>query len=243
VNNRRVEFALTNHNTVPIIFENGLGARFEWWKKVLPDISKDSTTFAYNRPGYGKSDVVSTPRDGNHVVDELRELLKSNGLKPPYVLVGHSLGGLYMQLFARHYPNEVSALVLVDSTHPAQLKDKGAPENWPAWFRLMYGATTSAVEKEELNAINSTGEAVLALPTFTDKPVIILSALQPMNEKSELANDANEKRKDFVRLYPGAKQVWVDSDHDIPLDKPESVITAIREVMAKISAINAKDKP
>jgi hypothetical protein len=83
----------------------------------------------------------------------------------------------------------------------------------------------------------------LALPTFTDKPVIILSALQPMNEKSELANDANEKRKDFVRLYPGAKQVWVDSGHDIPLDKPESVITAIREVMAKISVINAKDKP
>jgi pimeloyl-ACP methyl ester carboxylesterase len=217
---------------VPIIFENGLGARFEWWKKVLPDISKDSTTFAYNRPGYGKSDVVSTPRDGNHVVDELRELLKSKGLKPPYVLVGHSLGGLYMQLFARRYPNEVSALVLVDSTHPAQLQDKGAPENWPAWFRLMYGATTSAVEKEELNAINSTGEAVLALPTFTDKPVIILSALQPMNEKSDL-----------VRLYPGAKQVWVDSGHDIPLDKPESVITAIREVMAKISVINAKDKP
>lgn len=243
LNNRRVEYALTSHNTIPVVFENGLGGRFEWWAKVLPEISKDTTTFVYNRPGYGKSDVVSSPRDGTHVVDELRELLKSKGLKPPYVLVGHSLGGLYMQLFARRYPDEVSALILVDSTHPAQLQGKGAPENWPTWFRMVYGAATSAVEKQELNAINSTGEAVLALPTFTGKPVVVLSALEPMVAKSELANDANEKRKDFVRLYPGSKQVWVDSGHDIPLAKPESVIAAIREVLGKISLINAKDKP
>ena len=243
VNSRQVEYASINHNTVPVVFENGLGARFEWWAKVLSEISNDTTTFAYNRPGYGKSDLVATPRDGSHVVDELRELLKSKGLKPPYVLVGHSLGGLYMQLFARRYPDEVAALVLVDSTHPAQLQGKGARENWPAWFRLTYGVATSAVEKQELNAINATGEAVLALPSFTQKPVIILSALQPMEAKSELANDANEKRKDFVRLYPNAKQVWVDSGHDIPLDKPESVIAAIREVMAKIVSKNAKDKP
>ncbi len=241
VNNRQVEYAITNHQTTPIIFESGLGGRFEWWKKVLPEIDKDNTTFAYNRPGYGNSDAVSTPRDGSHVVDELRGLLKSKGLQPPYVLVGHSLGGLYMQLFARRYPDEVSALVLVDSTHPAQLQGKGAPENWPTWFRLAYGATTSAVEIQELNAINSTGEAVLALPSFTQKPVIILSALEPMQAKSALADDANQKRQDFMRLYPNTKQVWVDSGHGIPLDKPESVIAAIREVMAKISLINSKN--
>lgn len=133
------------------------------------------------------------------------------------------------------------ALVLVDSTHLAQLQGRGAPENWPIWFRLAYGATTSAVEKQELNAINSTGEAVLALPSFTQKPVIILSALEPMQAKSALADDANQKRQDFMRLYPNAKQVWVDSGRGIPLDKPESVIAAIREVMAKISLINSKD--
>lgn len=243
LNNRRVEYALSSHNTVPVVFENGLGGRIEWWAKVLPEISKDNTTFVYNRPGNGNSDAVSSPRDGSHVVEELRELLKSKGLKPPYVLVGHSLGGLYMQLFARRYPDEVAALVLVDSTHPAQLKGKGAPENWPTWFRLTYGAATSAVEKAELNAINTTGEEVLALPSFTQKPVIILSALEPMEAKSKLANDANEKRKDLVRLYPGSKQVWVDSGHAIPLDKPESVISAIREVMLQIPSFNLKNAP
>lgn len=52
-----------------------------------------------------------------------------------------------------------------------------------------------------------------------------------MKEKSSLANDANKKRKDIARLYPNAKQIWVDSDHGILLENPESVISAIREVL------------
>jgi pimeloyl-ACP methyl ester carboxylesterase len=231
INNQWVEYVLATRGTQTVVFENGLGGTIDWWADVFPEISKNTTAFAYNRPGYGKSTLTSTPRDGIHVVDELRLLLRSKNLKPPYILVGHSLGGLYIQLFARCYPDEVSALVLVDSTHPAQLKDKGSPKNWPSWFRLTYGIVTSAVEKEEMNAINATGEAVLALPTFTGKPVIVLSALQPMKEKSELADDANEKRKDIARLYPGSKQIWVDSGHGIPLEKPDSVISAIREVL------------
>ncbi len=231
IENRRVEYVLVKHETGTVVFENGLGGTMLWWKKVFPEISKDTTAFAYNRPGYGKSDAISTPRDGIHIVDELRSLLRSKGLNPPYVLVGHSLGGLYMQLFARHYPDEVNALILVDSTHPAQFKDKGSTENWPAWLRLAFGMTLSQVGEAEMNAINSTGEAVLTLPPFTGKPVIVLSALQPMKEKSELADDANEKRKDIAKLYPGSKQIWVDCGHGIPLDKPESVISAIREVL------------
>ena len=231
ISDRKVEFALTRHDTTPVVFENGLGGKMEYWKKVIPEISSDTTTFVYHRPGYGRSDAASTPRDGTHVVDELRSLLQSKGLNPPYLLVGHSLGGLYMQLFAKRYPNEVSALILVDSTHPEQFKGKGTPDNWPSWFRIAFSLLTSKVEKEEMKNINQTGEAVLRLPSFTGKPVIILSASQPMKNKSELADDANEKRKDIVRLYPGAKQIWVDSGHVIPLEKPESIISAIREVL------------
>lgn len=231
VDNRRVEYTLTRNGNQAVIFENGLGGTMDWWAKVFLEISKNTTAFAYNRPGYGKSDSVSTPRDGIHIVDELRSLLKSKNLNPPYVLVGHSLGGLYMQLFARRYPDEVSALVLVDSTHPKQLKGAGSSENWPTWLRIMFGVATSAVVKEELNAINVTGEDVLQLATFTGKPVFVLSALQPMKENSTLADDANEKRKDIARLYPGSKQIWVDSGHGIPLEKPEAIISTIREVL------------
>ncbi len=233
IDHRQVEYSLIRNNSESaiVVFENGLSGKMHSWDKIIPEISKEATTFAYNRPGYGSSGSVSTPRDGLHIVEELRGLLKRNGLKPPYVLVGHSFGGLYMQLFARRYPEEVTGLVLVDSTHPNHFKGNGAIDNWPTWLRVAFLWYLSSTAREELDLINTTGDEVLALPSFTGKPVIVLSALRPLEEKSKIADDANEKRKDIVHLYPGAKQVWVDSGHDIPKEKPKSVIEAIRDVL------------
>lgn len=235
INDRHTEFALTQHDTVPVVFETGLGGRMEWWKKVIPEISKDTTTFAYNRPGYGNSDPVSTPRDGLHIVDELRMLLRSKGVNPPYILVGHSLGGLYMQLFARRYPDEVSALILVDSTHPKQLEGEGSLDRQSFLVQGLLGVFVTGTAKEELDLLPQTGEQLLRFPTLLNKPVFVLSASEPMKEKSPLADDANAKRKDIARFYPGSKQIWVDSGHGIPLEKPEAVISAIREALLKQS--------
>jgi len=231
ITNRRVEYSLVRNGDATVVFENGLSGKLNWWAKVLPEISKNATTFAYNRPGYGRSDSVSTPRDGLHIVEELRTLLKSNGLKPPYVLVGHSFGGLLMQLFARKYPEEVSALVLIDSTHPMQFKDKGSIEKWPAWIRVLFHLYLLPAARDEFDLIGATGEEVLALPAFSGKSVMVLSAMKPMNQKGELADDANEKRREIAKLYPGSQQIWVDSGHGIPLEKPQAVIDAIRQVL------------
>jgi pimeloyl-ACP methyl ester carboxylesterase len=231
IGNRNVEFALTRHDTPPVVFENGLGGRMEWWEKVLPEISNDTTTFAYNRPGYGNSDPPATPRDGLHIVDELRALLRDKGMKPPYILVGHSLGGLYMQLYARRYPEEVSVLILIDSTHPQQLDGEGALEKQSFLTRGLLGILVTGTAKDELDLLPQTGKQMLDLPTLSGKPIFILSASKPLDEKSMVADDANAKRKDIARLYPGSKQIWVDSGHGIPLEKPEMVVAAIREAL------------
>ena len=231
IGNRNVEFAMTRHDTPPVVFENGLGGRMEWWEKVLPAISNDTTTFAYNRPGYGNSDPVATSRDGLHIVDELRALLRNSGLKPPYILVGHSLGGLYMQIYARRYPEEVSALILVDSTHPQQIDGDGALEKQSFLVRGLLGVLVTGTAKDELDLLAQTGKQVLDLPTFSGKPIFVLSASKPLDEKSTVADDANAKRKDIARLYPGSKHIWVDSGHAIPLEKPEAVVAAIREAL------------
>ncbi|WP_210332612.1 alpha/beta fold hydrolase [Methylosinus sp. H3A] len=217
-----------------VVFENGLGGRLEWWSKVLPDIATETTVFAYNRPGIGASAPATTPRDGVTVVEELRATLRARGIAPPYVLVGHSIGGLYVQLYARRHPNEVAGLVLVDSTHPEQLSGAGAREKWPVLVKLAIDVASPGVAQEELASLPATGAALVALPPFTGKPVTILSAAKPMSESSELARDSNAKRIDILRLNPGARQVWVDSGHAIPLEKPEAVVTAIREILSTL---------
>jgi pimeloyl-ACP methyl ester carboxylesterase len=241
INDRQIEFALTRHNTIPIVFENGLGGRMEWWHKVVSELSSDTTTFVYNRPGYGKSEPVTEPRDGLHVVEELRALLLSHDLKPPYILVGHSMGGLYMQLYARRYPDEAHALILVDSTHPRQLEGQGALDKQSLLTRGLLGVLVTGVARQELELLPQTGEQVLGYPTLQDKPVFVLSASEPLKEKSPQADDVNTKRRDIVRLYPGAIQIWVDSGHGIPLEKPDAVVSAIREALS-MQAGHARSK-
>lgn len=240
---RAVEHVVAGQGTPVAVFENGLDGRLQWWAKVLPEVAKETTVFAYNRAGTGSSAASTQPLSGDEVVDGLRRNLRAVGLAPPYVLVGHSLGGLYMQLYARRYPQEVAGLVLVDSTHPEQLKGAGALENWPAWFRWTLNAWMSEASSQELAALSTTGSEVLALPPISGKPVLVLSALRPMGETSELARDSNAKRMDIARLYPGSKQVWVDSGHVIPLEKPEAVIAAIREVVASVRAVGVPVSP
>ena len=136
-----------------------------------------------------------------------------------------------MQLFARRYPDEVSALILVDSTHPQQLEGDGALEKQSLWVRGLLGVLMTGTARQELEMLSQTGRQVLSLPTLAGKPVFVLSASEPLKEKSPLADDANAKRKDIIRLYPGSKQIWVESGHVIPLEKPEAVISAIHEAI------------
>lgn len=148
-----------------IVIENGLRADLDGWQAVIaglaPATQQGWALLAYNRPGIGRSEATERPRDGHQVVADLRELLRQQGLRPPYLLVGHSLGGLYQQLFAREYPQEVAGLVLVDAVYPGVIKK---PEEFPFYTRWAKGLFMGRMAARETDAIHATGEQVLALP-------------------------------------------------------------------------------
>lgn len=231
INNDTVEYTLTRNTTPTVVFESGMDGGLNWWSKVYPSIAKQYSAFAYNRPGYGASDPDITPRDGEHVVEELRTILHAKNIAPPYILVGHSLGGLYMQYFTRKYPQEVAALILVDSTHPLQLEGAGAQEKWPLWVKIVFGAITSKTGKAEMRALKTTGQQVMALPVPTNIPIYVLSADIPVDRTFPLSVDADQKRRDIKNLYPGSTQIWVKSGHAVPYDNPDAVISAIQTAM------------
>jgi pimeloyl-ACP methyl ester carboxylesterase len=224
-----------------VVFEAGSRGTMEKWGKVLEAASRDATVFAYNRPGYGNSEAAATPRDGRTVVEELRQLLRHKGLTPPYVLVGHSLGGLYMQLFARAYPEEVQALVLVDTLYPRVVKPTA---DFPWATRLAARMLFSRTVWQEIEKIDETGEAVLALADIDDKPIVRLTN-EPKPHAGELppiAVDFGAFRMDKAtrelvqKLYPKARNVVADSSHQIALSTPEVVVKAIHEVVTAASA-------
>jgi pimeloyl-ACP methyl ester carboxylesterase len=92
------------------------------WVWVQPAVAATTRVCAYDRAGWGWSDDGPAPRDAAQHARELRTLLERAGVPGPYVLVGHSLGGLYARSYADHYPEGVAGMVLVDASHPDQAR-------------------------------------------------------------------------------------------------------------------------
>lgn len=131
-----------------VVFENGLRGTLDTWSNVIAPLANLASVFAYNRPGYGNSQATQTPRDGITIVEELRLTLQQKGQSPPSILVGHSLGGLYMQLFARSHPDEVRGLVDLIYQTGEQLESLGAIDDKPIiqLINKPTGATAIAVD-------------------------------------------------------------------------------------------------
>lgn len=101
-----------------VILEGGLGAPFFVWSLVQPKIADLARVCSYDRAGYAWSDATPQPRTARQMADELHSLLQRSGESAPYLLVGHSLGGIIARVYAAQYPQQVSGLVLVDARHP-----------------------------------------------------------------------------------------------------------------------------
>lgn len=218
-----------------VVFENGLRGDIDGWRAVLaglaPATRQGWALFAYNRPGIGRSEPTERPRDGQHVVTELHELLRQQGLKPPFLLVGHSLGGLYQQLFARTYPTEVCGLVLVDAVYPGIIK---RPEDFPLYARIAKRLFMSRMAAGETDAIHATGQQVLALPWPAQIPVERL--INVPRSAGAVAVDLgviNDDEATIARvraMYPAARTTVLDSDHQIQKANPEAVVQAVLNV-------------
>ncbi len=103
-----------------VVFDAALGASSISWSLVFPEVARLTRACVYDRAGFGWSDAGPMPRTAGRIADELHLLLVRAGVPPPYVLVGHSFGGLVMRLFSARHPSDVAALVLIEPAIPAE---------------------------------------------------------------------------------------------------------------------------
>jgi pimeloyl-ACP methyl ester carboxylesterase len=104
--------------TPTVILDSGLGDSYISWNKVQPEIAQFTCVCSYDRAGLGYSDSSPRPRTGKDIAEELHALLHNAGISPPYILVGHSMGGYDVRLDASLHRGEVAGMVLVDASHP-----------------------------------------------------------------------------------------------------------------------------
>lgn len=114
----RMHIYCTGIGSPTVLLESAADMMSADWGWIRPEIAKQTRVCAYDRAGMGWSDPSPLPRDARQVSAELHLLLNKAGIEGPYILVGHSVGGLYVRMFANQYPEEVVGMVLVDPGHP-----------------------------------------------------------------------------------------------------------------------------
>ncbi len=126
----RVQMKVVGTSGPVVVMESGLPGKLEDWWMVQREVGKFARAVAYDRAGLGKSEEASGVRDARTIARELHTALANAGLAPPYVMVGHSMGGVYVRVFAGMYPAEVSGMVLADPTQGDTYEPMEAVEKW-----------------------------------------------------------------------------------------------------------------
>lgn len=236
VDGRRLAYVRLGEGDPPIVFLAGAGMDIDSWFKVLPEVASFRTVIAVDRLGVGKSDRPTVPQTGGIIVAALRSLLALAEVPPPYVLVGHSLGGLHVELFARLHPDEVAGVVLVEAASPEEAMDPLRP----GITARAIGAVAGAIDRlhgrprglDEVDHVVETVRQIGAASPFPDISLVVVTGGKRMRMVPGAAFAAHqEAQRGRAALAPRGRQVIAEASGHFPqLLDPDVVIAAIREV-------------
>jgi len=227
-----------------VVFESGRGVGLETWSKVFPQIAAVTKAVVYDRAGIGESEVGPLPRTAEQISKELHLALRNAGINPPYILVGHSLGGPIIQVFTGAYPGEVGGLVMVDPS----LKD------FFDWVRTRFPEIAGrpraespdipvSIRNEREVLDTSLAQAARATLRY-DLPVrIVTGARRDSVRLPEVIDRWNLTHSRWTYGFSEAKHVLAtESGHFVQEQSPHLVIKAISEVVEAARAFSIANK-
>jgi pimeloyl-ACP methyl ester carboxylesterase len=229
-----------------VVFVSGMGEDLSTWHGVQPQVARFSSTLSYDRTGLGKSEPSSAGKSLERMTTELHSLLAAAKVPPPYVLVGHSLGGAIVQLFAFTYPDEIAGLVLVDPEDGRLLdllQARMPADQWDTRQKMLDQMLSQAspAQKAEMAESRASGKALAKAVPLPAVPTVLLTGTlkDPSFPGNPLEQDLKlDLQKELLATMPKAHHVLVpNSRHYIQEDAPNLVIEAIHNVLneAKIA--------
>jgi pimeloyl-ACP methyl ester carboxylesterase len=235
VDGHQLTFPILGNGHPAVVMISGLGDGMATFDDVAADLGKATTVIIYDRAGYGGSERASGPRDALAAERELSGLLAQSGVAGPFVLSGHSLGGLFAEYYAAKHPEQVAGLILEDSRPAdftrrcmASIGDGCLPPPWTVWF-IPQGA------RDEAAAFASVMDQVEGLAPMQGKPVLVLS--QPNKDADQNSFGAlwTKAQSDLAARYPGSRHLIAKSGgHYLHYDQREWFVASVQAFLGEI---------
>jgi pimeloyl-ACP methyl ester carboxylesterase len=258
---RNLRYICAGGGSPTVVVDQGQGLSIErsfsqpaavGWAKVFSEVKKSTRVCMHDRAGLGLSDAASAPRTSFDMVKDLRTVLRQGDIGPPYVLVGHSIGGFNARLFASQYPDEVVGMVLVDSSHPDQTIrfTESLPAEAPGEIAILQGFRRwpePSTSSEHLD-LRASAEQARNASTLGVKPLIVLSqspnSLRALGVPSAISETIQtvwaQLQHSLLSLSRNSVQiVATHAGHNIQLDEPQLVIDAILNVVNQVRTTKA----
>jgi pimeloyl-ACP methyl ester carboxylesterase len=249
VGGRRLFLRCSGRGTPTVVFENGLTTD---WYVLQNRLSSRTRTCSYDPARQAgpqsRSDSAPAPRTGNDRVRDLWRLLRVARVPGPYVLAGHSNGGLFSLEFASRHPQQAAGLVLIDGVHPSYhqrtfnaLKHLIPPADWPAARRQYCAVPTLQQDWEQMDicAAERQARAQLSARSVRAMPLAVLShgipEGSPGPERDIAERVWTRLQRQLAALVPGSEHVIARrSPHDIQHTQPGLVLAEVRKVVAAV---------
>lgn len=220
-----------------VVLEAGAGAGADSWNVVQPSIAEFARVCAYDRPGTGQSGPYPASVRASDHAGFVQAMLKAANEPGPYLMVGHSLGGIVVSLYAMAYPGEVTGMVLVDPSHEDQER-RFLPVTAPPPARVMPAVPPPGVAPPPPPGLRfeDFAGALRTAPFRRDIPLVVLTATRPprSNDPEEMALQPVwlDLQKDLASRSPRSEhRLLPHSGHLIPRDDPQAVVDAVKRVM------------
>jgi pimeloyl-ACP methyl ester carboxylesterase len=241
VNGVTTEYSLSGASGPVVILLNGFRMPLGSWDSLYPAIQQHGRIFAYNRHGVGKTSKATCPQTGEEVIRSLENVLRALNLSPPYILVAHSLGGLFANLYARLKPDDVAAVVFVDAAHP---DEKGRQENFkpPRFLRFITGVLKAIdtrfdkYQHSEDDCVAETVRQIEAAGYFPPIPVAVVTGGKKMPLVPEACFAIHRQcQNELTALSPHSVHIIANNSGHFPqITEPDLVIQAIKEIVNKV---------
>ena len=257
-----LQFYLEGKGAPAVVIDVGLGDQMDNLRSLQELLAQETQVFVYNRAGYGESEPGPYPRHPDRVAEELKALLEQTQVAGPYLLVGHSLGALNMQVFAAKYPGDVAGLVLLDPPpldfiqgnkyESFRTMAEGMTEEWEALADSLansddpqeqaQSAFFATIASEHREMFGESAKQLGAISTFGELPLVVLAAEIPNPEFGELADEFQqfwiEQNRARAELSTKGKFILAEgATHHIYTDAPElgveSILAVIKQVRSK----------